>query len=265
MRLITTTIAAVLILFVAFWSAWPDANASQTPKLNNTIRAVAGEQPVVAFGVMSDIQAADYAPHVEKDRHYRRSPWRLADAVRILNDIDGLAFTIHCGDFVDDDPSTWDVLLPIWNQLAMPTHHVVGNHDIRARGTAYAVERMALERRYYSFDVNGWRFVVLDTNDLDAAQLDWLAGQLVQPCVVFGHHPEAFDTIAPIMSASGNAKVYFCGHNHYGGYREQDGVAMVNLHAMVNTPDSNAFAVVRIYADRIEVDGFGREPDRVLR
>lgn len=262
MKIAATIFATALAILVSFWSAWPSV---EQPQLNNTIRRAVHDAPVVAFGIMSDIQAADSDDRPDVDRYYRRSPWRLTEAVRILNNVDGLNFTIHCGDFVDNYPAAWDVLLPIWNSLTMPTHHALGNHDIRCRGREYAMQRMSLDSPYYSFDINGWRFIVLDTNDLVPAQLDWFTGQLGEPSIVFGHHPEAFALIRPIMSASGNAHVYFCGHDHEGGYQEQNGIAMVNLHAMVNTPDSNAFAVVRVYQDRIEVDGFGREPDRVMR
>jgi hypothetical protein len=112
--------------------------------------------------------------------------------------------------------------------------------------------------------------IVLDTSDnkgvLDDTQLGWFALQLsdCRRALVFGHHPEAFDLLAPIMKWAGNAPIYFCGHNHTGGYTQREGVHMVNLHAMVNTPDSNAFAIVRLYEDRIEIDGYGREIDRVI-
>jgi hypothetical protein len=33
---------------------------------------------------------------------------------------------------------------------------------------------------------------------------------------------------------------------------------------MVDTPDSNAFAVLALFEDRIEIEGFGREPSRRL-
>ena len=33
---------------------------------------------------------------------------------------------------------------------------------------------------------------------------------------------------------------------------------------MVDTPDSSAFAIVEIAGDRLEIQGFGREPSRSL-
>jgi len=34
---------------------------------------------------------------------------------------------------------------------------------------------------------------------------------------------------------------------------------------MVDTPDTTAYSVVEVYADRIEIRGVGREEDRTLK
>ncbi len=57
---------------------------------------------------------------------------------------------------------------------------------------------------------------------------------------------------------------YFNGHNHAGNYVERDGIHYVNFHGMVDTPDSSAFAIVEIAGDRLEIQGFGREPSHSL-
>ena len=38
----------------------------------------------------------------------------------------------------------------------------------------------------------------------------------------------------------------------------------VNFKGMVETPDQAAYATVDVYPDRLEVNGFGLEPSRVL-
>ncbi len=248
----------------------PDVNQI-APMLNNTILPrVSGDPATLVFAVLTDAQGANAEPNLARDRHYRQSPWRLAEAVRVINNVDDVAFTIHLGDMIDDYPDTWEVALPIYGQLFMPAYHVLGNHDVRSGGKPEAMRRMQLSDAYYAFDAGDWRMIVLDTSDnvgmLDEAQLAWFVAELLtcRRAIVLGHHPEAFALLAPLMVRAGNAPIYFCGHNHTGGYAQQDGVHMVNLHAMINTPDSNAFAVVRLYDDRIEVDGYGREPDRGL-
>jgi 3',5'-cyclic AMP phosphodiesterase CpdA len=107
--------------------------------------------------------------------------------------------------------------------VRIPVHHTLGNHDLLGVypesplepdhprwGKAYFLERFGLERSYYSFDWEGWHFVVLDTLDtvevegengapreeyrgyVDAEQLAWLADDLAvaaRPTIVIGHIP----------------------------------------------------------------------------
>lgn len=54
------------------------------------------------------------------------------------------------------------------------------------------------------------------------------------------------------------------GHNHAGNYGEMDGRHFVNFRGMVDTPDTNAYALVTLTQDRMEIVGFGREENRTL-
>jgi hypothetical protein len=53
------------------------------------------------------------------------------------------------------------------------------------------------------------------------------------------------------------------GHNHAGNYGKKAGIHYLTLHAMV-TKEISSYSILRVFEDRIEVDGFGRQPDRVL-
>lgn len=276
----TVVVCAMAMVYVSH-EAGTAGDGALTPV--NNVALVVSDPPALTFGVMADVQGGDYQPIHKKGerRDYGASAWRLGEAAYWLNQVEGIDFVIECGDFVENDPMAWNALLPIWSSITAPAHHVVGNHDIYARGTDYAVDRMGLDAPFYAVDVNGWRLIVLNTNPLVryvdegdyslghslhmGEQLDWLREQLTtcDRAFVFGHHPEVFPAIAPVMAEYGNAPVYFCGHDHAGGYEQLGGVHKINLKAMCNG-DSNAFAVVRVYEDRIEIDGFGREPDRVI-
>ena len=59
-------------------------------------------------------------------------------------------------------------------------------------------------------------------------------------------------------------QAYFCGHNHAGDYALWNGVHYLTFQGMVETPDQNAFAIVTLEKNAIRVQGFGREPGRVL-
>mgnify|MGYP001954750416 CR=1 FL=1 len=66
------------------------------------------------------------------------------------------------------------------------------------------------------------------------------------------------------LERAGNVVAYFNGHNHAGNYDYQNGIHYVNLEGMVETADTNSYSIVRVYKDRIEIDGFGRQADQVL-
>jgi 3',5'-cyclic-AMP phosphodiesterase len=99
----------------------------------------------------------------------------------------------------------------------IPVHHAIGNHDIWGRdkgacgargdepfyGKNWYLQEMGYSRTYYSFDMAGWHFVVLDSFDLDkdgkeytsrivGEQLEWLKSDLATnslPTVVMTHVP----------------------------------------------------------------------------
>ncbi|MBS4192626.1 metallophosphoesterase [Bacillus sp. FJAT-49705] len=111
-------------------------------------------------------------------------------------------------------------------------------------------------------------------------QLTWLRGvldkaaQTNEKVVVFSHMPvypknehNVWNDEAVIneLEATGNVVAYFNGHNHAGNYAVKNGIHYVNLKGMVETADTNSYSVVRVYKDRLEVDGYGRETDRVLK
>ena len=129
--------------------------------------------------------------------------------------------------FESDDARTklqWN----IWHknfqdECSLKVQSAIGNHDIwgwnkkRSKttgeeanyGKKRAIEMLRLDERYYAFDRNGWRFIVLDSTQpdggegyrafLDDEQLDWLTRQLQAtsdgtPVLVLSH--------IPIISAS---------------------------------------------------------------
>ena len=77
----------------------------------------------------------------------------------------------------------WQVFNEIMQaECKLPIYHAIGNHDIWGWGLAdeqikddplygknMALEKLGLENRYYSFDLAGWHFAVLDSNHLPNA------------------------------------------------------------------------------------------------
>jgi 3',5'-cyclic AMP phosphodiesterase CpdA len=105
-------------------------------------------------------------------------------------------------------------------------------------------------------------------------QIAWLEEELREATaadeivIVMGHHPILpleGHTIwnAPRLDALLReypcAKVYLNGHNHAGAYSDADGFHYLTLDGMVETRDENAFSHARLYRDRMELIGFGRQ------
>jgi predicted MPP superfamily phosphohydrolase len=60
-------------------------------------------------------------------------------------------------------------------------------------------------------------------------------------------------------------KVFLAGHHHAGNFGVLDHVAHLTLPGAVETEEENAYGIVDAYHDRLEIDGFGRLTDYVLR
>lgn len=270
-------------------------------------------KPNFQFGLIADAQYADIDP--KGTRFYRNSLEKVAEAVQTFNE-QGMAFTVHLGDFIDRDASSFSKILPIFNQVNGPKYHLLGNHDY-AMDAQTVANTLGMPFFYYDFSYNGWRFIVLDTNDLstyanpagsekynkalntydvlkwtgvdnaqtwnggvDSEQMVWLQNVLAtsvkagEKVVVLGHMPVApmnvhnawnDDALVKMFESSGNVVAYFNGHNHVGNYVEKNGIHYVNFKGMVETADTNAYSIVRVYPDRLEIKGYGREQNRVLK
>jgi 3',5'-cyclic-AMP phosphodiesterase len=96
----------------------------------------------------------------------------------------------------------WDLWQSVLrNELELPLRSAIGNHDVWGwanpdalqrsdYGKKWAIEELKLSERHYSFDSNGWRFIVLDSSffapsqsrgymaRLDEEQFAWLASTL---------------------------------------------------------------------------------------
>ena len=118
-----------------------------------------------SFGVIADCQYCKVAG--TGVRKYAKSSSKLEDCVNHFNRMD-LAYTIHLGDFIDRDWESFDVVNPIYNKLNMPHHHVLGNHDFSVvdEKKSAVINKLGMPSAYYDFEVKGWRFIVLNGNDI---------------------------------------------------------------------------------------------------
>lgn len=122
------------------------------------------EKALFSFGAIADCQYCD----VEGTRRqYRLSLKKLEDCIADFNG-QALAHVVHLGDFIDRDWKSFDGVLPIAAKSKAHIYYVLGNHDfsVEDRYKKHVPKRLGLKKRYYGFKVGGWRFLILDTNDI---------------------------------------------------------------------------------------------------
>jgi hypothetical protein len=73
------------------------------------------------------------------------------------------------------------------------------------------------------------------------------------------------ETVLSLIEKYPCTVAWFNGHDHAGGYAEHNGIHHVTFAGMVEAPKQNAYAVVDVFADRLEVRGFGKQKKHTLR
>ena len=224
----------------------------------------------VSFGIITDMHCTS-----NNDAHSDG----ILKAVRVFNGL-GLDFTVELGDSISGDANVETVrrqfatMDQAYSQSEVPRYYVIGNHD---EVIGYKLDQSAelwktalnVPSTYYSFDKNGFHFVVLDLLSVNTTELSWLKNDLASnpvQTVIFSHYPIAsYDdqgigwfagdsSIKSILEASGHVIAAFNGHLHKNVSRIENGI---HYYGMNDFPP-NAYAVVTIYPDTaIEVKGYG--------
>lgn len=116
---------------------------------------------------------------------------------------------------------------------------------------------------------------------LSEQQMDWLnrmlkeASQNGEKVIIFCHFPvfpqpnihnlwNDQEVVQLLEQYKNTVAAYISGHNHAGNYALNNGIHYLNLRGMVETADQNAYAIIEVYADHLNVIGRGREPQRIL-
>lgn len=125
---------------------------------------MAQEEPSITFGCIADLQYCDADP--EMNRYFRRSPEKLKGFMAEMNQ-HNLDFVVNLGDTIDHNFESFDVILPKFKNLRVPLHHVLGNHDyeVEDQFKSRVHEKMGTDK-YYQFQIDSWRFIVLDGNEI---------------------------------------------------------------------------------------------------
>lgn len=114
---------------------------------------------------------------------------------------------------------------------------------------------------------------------LSDEQFAWLGNEIAsaaaagEKVIVMNHYPVHppgehgmwdSERIVALLASQGHVVAYLNGHDHAGNYGMAGACHFVNFKGVVDTEKENAFAIVEVHADRIEIRGFGREESRTL-
>ena len=176
-------------------------------------------------------------------------------------------FIIQLGDFCMANPKNKG-FLNIWESFKGPKYHVLGNHDMDRNTKEEMLDFWGMPKTYYSYDFEGFHFVVLDANFLykdgkyidyknanfyvddstktfiNDEQIAWFQSDLEKtklPTIVFSHQSlwhyqwgvKNRLSIQKIME-SHKDKIICCmnGHNHIDYHHNINGIDYVEINSM---------------------------------
>lgn len=207
------------------------------------------------------------------------APQRLQAFINEMNHLKP-DFILELGDFCCPIEKN-KVIADIWNGFPGPKYHVIGNHEMDQKCTReQVVSFWGMAGRYYSFDQNGFHFIVMDGNapnpanpqerypaGIDDDQMNWLSADLAKallPTIVFCH--QGFDNTAirnresvrilleNTHSRNGNGKVVavFSGHFHQDYYNFINGIHYIQINS----------STYQWWGERINNDSFGHDAEK---
>jgi hypothetical protein len=189
----------------------------------------------------------------------------------------------HDFEVVDDKKSQ------VYSQLGLSEHYysfsksgwrfiVTDGNDLSFYSSPENSEQWLSSKKYYddnNIDSPDWN------GGIGQKQLVWLKSELEssetlgEKVVIFCHFPvfpedkthQLWNSreLIDLISSFDCVKAWINGHNHSGDYGLKNGIHFLTIPGMVNTSDTSAFAFGRFFDDRIEIDGFQRCKDMILK
>lgn len=255
----------------------------------------AEDSPAVRIGLVTDLHYADKPPG--GSRHYRETPQKLAETAEKFSHQE-LDCLVELGDFIDAADSVATELewlkriQKTFSSICPQRHSVLGNHCVHTLNKQEFLDGVEQKKSYYSFDVAGTHFIVLDAcfrsdgqpygrknfkwtdPNIPAAEVDWLREDLKQgstPTIVFAHQRldvsnhygvKNAAVIRNTLQKSGRVRAVFQGHSHKNDYHLIEGIHYCTLVAMVegSGEENNAYSVLEIRDDStITLSGFRKQ------
>ncbi len=253
----------------------------------------------VRIGLVTDLHYADKAP--AGSRHYRETLGKLKEAASQFQS-DRPDFVVFQGDLIDSGKSLEQEKLHLQtvvhaiSSIPYPKYYVLGNHCVDQLKKAEFLQGVGQKKSFYSFDQNGFHFVVLDScfksdgtpygrknftwtdANIPPEELAWLQTDLKKttfPTIVFAHQPlDLKDTdshavknsseVRKVLEQSGKVAAVFQGHSHHNKYSEIKGIHYCTMVAMVEGSglDNNGYSTLDVYEDgSLILNGFCKQKD----
>ena len=257
---------------------------------------IGDEQPVqIRAGLVTDLHYADKA--AAGTRYYRQSIKKLKEAAAQIKK-PALDLAVELGDFVDAADTVKDELgylrtiNSVFTELPGKKHYVLGNHCVHTLTKDEFLSEVGQDKSYYSFDVGGFHFVVLDScfrsdgepygrknfvwtdPNIPPEEIDWLRADLKETqgrCIVFAHQRLDVDNnygvknagaVRKILEESKKVLAVFQGHSHKNDHKEVAGIHYCTLVAMVegSGEKNNGYSTMDIFKDgTIRITGFRKQ------
>jgi len=253
-----------------------------------------GKKPLLRAGLLTDLHYADKPP--AGTRHYRETLGKLAEAGSQFEK-EKPDFIVELGDLIDaaDSVETEKKWLERINKdfsgLSPNRHCVLGNHCVDTLTKEEFLGGVEQEKSYYSFDVNGVHFIVLDAcfrsdgvpygrknskwddANIPEEELEWLASDLKSakgPVIVFAHQRldgknahcvKNAEAVRKVLEDSSKVSAVFQGHSHQNDLKEIGGIHYCTLAAMVegSGQDNNGYSLMEVFSDgSLHIQGFRR-------
>ena len=243
--------------------------------------AVENQAHKVRVGLVTDLHHADKP--TRGSRHYRDTLTKLTEAAKQFT-TDKPDFVVELGDFIDaaDSVESEQAYLrqvsEVFNTIPGPKHYVLGNHCVDTLTKEEFLGGVGKKESFYSFDVGGFHFVVLDScfrsdgkpygrknsqwNDanIPVHELDWLQADLKstnKKVIVFAHQrldqsrQHAVKNAADarrVLESSDKVLAVFQGHSHKNDHQEIGGIHYTTLVAMVEGagPDNSGYSTLNV-------------------
>lgn len=251
-------------------------------------------------GVITDLHYADKPP--AGSRHYRETLDKLSEAGTEF-ERSRPTFLVELGDLIDAADSV-DTELGYLNTVNREfaaihpdRHYVLGNHCVDTLKKEEFLGKVGQEKSYYSFDRQGFHFIVLDScfrsdgvpysrknftwtdANIPAAELEWLEADLKatdKSVIVFAHqrldvanHHGVKNNAAvrKLFEDSGKVLAVFQGHSHQNDLKTIGDIHYCTMVAMVEGSGaaSNGYSLLNIEANgTIRLAGFRKQQSREL-